>query len=643
MSQLFGTIQKIEDQVHEEFQRFRNDATFIHNESRVTELQKNVAKLCQILKEALSARDFHGWSTGNIASLEAKLHSATRIASIIRREQAEDRRARIIFFEAESAFKRRYRSAVVGNINHLEPASFFSDAKPRLVDHLSNLIREFRSLKADLTFHAYFTLSNGKRSMKHFRVPYRAFYKTTNVDEWYDQGIKTILDRIYDFNEMESGWALEEIIDIKSNIVKTNPIRGSSFIPTPDFIRKKSAVVNIRCKKNDCFACSIVAGLKPCIKKSSRQNERSSYPTWKHMLINFGDITFPVALEDIPEFERLNPKICVYVYQCDEEHEQVYLVYESENRRKKSSETRKTVRLLLLEKEGKMHYCTIRDPSRLLSSQINRHAHKTYLCDTCQHCFNSEEKLDRHSNDCAALNEQPIRLPEEDEKFLRFTEHYKKEPMPCIIYADLECLLQERNEIGEFSNDSDDEEDCKMSEQSVNNDFLMGECSEELKFNDCYDLEEFRLKKKTHMERAAFRKHFPYSLGYYYLHRYDENKSYYKRHRGRNCVKNFARDLERLARDIEEEIDNPAPLMMTAEDRKNYEATNICHFCDKEITDPLDKVIDHNHRGEGKYRGAAHTICNLHCVDPPVVVVVLHGVCGFRVCGFRVFLQVYYK
>ncbi|KAJ8681244.1 hypothetical protein QAD02_017031 [Eretmocerus hayati] len=175
MSQLFGTIQKIEDQVHEEFQRFRNDATFIHNESRVTEFQKNVAKLCQILKEALSARDFHGWSTGNIASLEAKLHSATRIGSIIRREQAEDRRARIIFFEAESAFKRSYRSAVVGNINHLEPASFFSDAKPPLVDHLSNLIREFRSLKADSTFHAYFTVL---ASLEYWQKEYEALQST---------------------------------------------------------------------------------------------------------------------------------------------------------------------------------------------------------------------------------------------------------------------------------------------------------------------------------------------------------------------------------------------------------------------------------------------------------------------------------
>ncbi|KAJ8666043.1 hypothetical protein QAD02_007705 [Eretmocerus hayati] len=212
-----------------------------------------------------------------------------------------------------------YRSTVVGNINHLEPESFFSDAKPYIIDHLKNLIQEFQSLKADLTFHAYFSLNNGKRSLKHFRIPYQSFLRTTSVEQWFDQGIKIILERMHDFNEMESGWALEEIVDIETNIVKTNPIRGSSFIPTPEFIRKKNAVVNIRCKRNDCFACSVVAALKPCIKRGSRQNERSSYPTWRHMLINFGDIAFPVSLEDISEFERLNPKICVYVYQCDEE------------------------------------------------------------------------------------------------------------------------------------------------------------------------------------------------------------------------------------------------------------------------------------------------------------------------------------
>ncbi|KAJ8671048.1 hypothetical protein QAD02_002307 [Eretmocerus hayati] len=571
MANLYGTIQVMEDQIREEYQRFRNDVTFLQDSARIGELEKNVAKLHNIVKEALSAEKFHGWSTGQKAFLETTLH----------------------------------------------------DAKLYIIDHLKNLIQEFKSLKADLTFHAYFSLNNGKRSLKHFRIPYQSFLRTTSVEQWFDQGIKIILERMHDFNEMESGWALEEIVDIKTNIVKTNPIRGSSFIPTPEFIRKKNAVVNIRCKRNDCFACSVVAALKPCIKRGSRQNERSSYPTWRHMLINFGDIAFPVSLEDIPEFERLNPKICVYVYQCDEEKEQVYLVYESENKKKKSPDLQKVVRLLLLEKDGKMHYCTIRDMSRLIYRQVGDHHGKKYLCDTCQQCFQSQEKLDRHSDNCAAINKEPVLLPSEDEKFLKFTEYHKKEPLPCILYLDLECFLQECGEKDHISSDSD--EDYDMNEQICTTDFMADECDEEHEHDEWYDLEEFRLEKKTHLERAAYRRHLPYSLGYYYLHRYDESKCYYKRHRGRYCIRNFARDLERLAQDIEHEIDNPVPIKMTEQDKKDYESTNICHFCEREIVDPSDKVADHNHRGEGAYRGVADRLCNLRCVDPPTVVIAIHN------------------
>ncbi|KAJ8666034.1 hypothetical protein QAD02_007696 [Eretmocerus hayati] len=520
MANLYGTIQVMEDQIREEYQRFRNGVTFLQDSARIGELEKNVAKLHNIVKEALSAKKFHGWSTGQKAFLETTLHGTRRIDSVIKSARAKDRRSRVIFFEAESAFEKRYRSTVVGNINHLEPESFFSDAKPYIIDHLKNLIQEFKSLKADLTFHAYFSLNNGKRSLKHFRMPYQSFLRTTSVEQWFDQGIKIILERMHDSNEMES-----------------------------EFIREKNAVVNIRCKRNDCFACSVVAALKPCIKRGSRQNERSSYPTWRHMLINFGDIAFPVSLEDIPEFERLNPKICVYVYQCDEEKEQVYLVYESENKKKKYRDSQKVVRLLLLEKDGKMHYCTIRDMSCLIYRQVGNHHGKKYLCDTCQQCFQSQEKLDRHSDDCAAINEEPVLLPSEDEKFLKFTEYHKEEPLPCILYLDLECFLQECGEKDHISSNSD--EDYDINEQTCTTYFMADECDEESEHDEWYDFEEFRLKKKTHLERAAYRRHLPYSLGYYHLHRYDESKCYYKRHRGRYCIRNFARDLERLAQDIE--------------------------------------------------------------------------------------------
>ncbi|KAJ8672242.1 hypothetical protein QAD02_003501 [Eretmocerus hayati] len=66
---------------------------------------------------------------------------------------------------------------------------------------------------------------------------------------------------------------------------------------------------------------------------------------------------------------------------------------------------------------------------------------------------------------------------------------------------------------------------------------------------------------------------------------------------------------------------------MTKQDKKDYESTNknIYHFCEREIVDPSDKVVDNNHRGEGAHRGVADRICNVRCVNPPTVVIAIHN------------------
>ncbi|KAJ8677604.1 hypothetical protein QAD02_013391 [Eretmocerus hayati] len=208
---------QLEDEVYEEFREFERDLTFVQDKKRTVKLQRRIARLCRIIRSALVAQALNKDSTGTIAVLETKLHSATRIAAIVRRRKAKNQKSRVIFFEAESASKKRYRTIVVESVNHLEPKPSLVDAKPFIVEYIRNLlrIRDFGSLKAELIFHANSLLKDGKRSMKNFRVPYHNFLRTTHVGEWYDKGIQSILDRFFDFDEMESGWALEEIIEIK--------------------------------------------------------------------------------------------------------------------------------------------------------------------------------------------------------------------------------------------------------------------------------------------------------------------------------------------------------------------------------------------------------------------------------------------
>ena len=101
-----------------------------------------------------------------------------------------------------------------------------------------------------------------------------------------------------------------------------------------------------------------------------------------------------------------------------------------------------------------------------------------------------------------------------------------------------------------------------------------------------------------------------------------ENKiDYYS---GEDCMKKFCIDLRQHATKIKKEI-----IPLTKKEEKNHNKQKVCHICKKELnTDDSDKkyhkVKDHCHY-TGKYRGAAHDICNLKYKIPKEIPVVFHN------------------
>ena len=68
---------------------------------------------------------------------------------------------------------------------------------------------------------------------------------------------------------------------------------------------------------------------------------------------------------------------------------------------------------------------------------------------------------------------------------------------------------------------------------------------------------------------------------------------------------------------------------LTDEEKKSYENQEICHtcqqeFCADEKNKKMQKVRDHCHY-TGKYRGAAHSNCNLNYQIPKEIPVVFHN------------------
>lgn len=84
----------------------------------------------------------------------------------------------------------------------------------------------------------------------------------TNLLDLYSEDITlVILMKMEDFQQNGSGWTLNEIISLTVNNNKQESFIGSSYMPLPNYILNKKAVLNIENMDNRCFMWCILAAL----------------------------------------------------------------------------------------------------------------------------------------------------------------------------------------------------------------------------------------------------------------------------------------------------------------------------------------------------------------------------------------------
>ncbi|CAD6210684.1 GSCOCG00010926001-RA-CDS, partial [Cotesia congregata] len=162
----------------------------------------------------------------------------------------------------------------------------------------------------------------------------------------------------------------------------------------PKSIKDKKAVVNIHNNDNLCFLWAVVAAFHPAPdwKNVSRV---TSYPHYSQVL-NYSGIKFPITLKDIPRFEKMNNlSINVYVQSDDTK-----MNIDDDNFENRVNNF-----------ERNFHFATIRDLSRLLSSQILQHNGRKFFCDRCLCHFQDLIVFNEHRRDCIQINKVKIELP----------------------------------------------------------------------------------------------------------------------------------------------------------------------------------------------------------------------------------------
>ena len=139
----------------------------------------------------------------------------------------------------------------------------------------------------------------------YFNTETYIYLESTDVQVILSQMIKEILGKICVFQINGSGWYFKEVSSLEIHIVDYKPIKGSSYIPLPDFIMKKKSIINIQNKDNKCFLWSILRYLHPIQTNEVRLTDIRKYGN----VLNFKGIDFPVKFKDIPKFENQNPDL----------------------------------------------------------------------------------------------------------------------------------------------------------------------------------------------------------------------------------------------------------------------------------------------------------------------------------------------
>lgn len=150
--------------------------------------------------------------------------------------------------DREAALQNRMITFAIVNGDYTNLDGFLEAARPLFVQKQQPILNAHRFIKAYAIFIGEFKREKPDENgiMQSIYRTIHIYTKTkklnleVNLSEWFNETvISTIKVRVEDSKISESGWTLSSLIELEIHNNKYDPIRGASYIETPDFIRKK--------------------------------------------------------------------------------------------------------------------------------------------------------------------------------------------------------------------------------------------------------------------------------------------------------------------------------------------------------------------------------------------------------------------
>ena len=483
--------------------------------------------------------------------------------------------------QIQKALKKSTKSFSVDIISNKDPLNQLVNTQKTINHHLTKellIIKGFKYIETlKITFEKQLedeiTIKNA-----YFNSRTKIIINKNEINEVLQKSRQEIMEAVNQWISEGSEWTINSVDSHYINLVKYNPLQGSSYIQLPNELRHSAkGLVNLKNKDNECFRWCHIRHLNPQGKDPQRIKKSDKEYIKK---LDYSGIEFPVTIKQINKIEISNSiKVNVFGY----EEKQPYPIYISDEKYEDHMD------LLLITKDENKHYVLIKDFNKFMYRQT-KHKERKHFCMHCLQCFSSEIVLNNHKENCIVVNgKQAINMPKKGENILKYTNHHKQQAIPFVIYADFEAITE------------------KVQRCQPNND-------------------------KSYTE--AYQKHKDCGYGYKVVCHYDDKYSKpLQIYRGENAVYKF---MEKMLEEVKHcknvmKKEFNMELRITKDDENKFQKAGECYICNEQYTDKDIRVRSYCSI-TGKYNGSAHKNCDMKLKLKPEEIkipVIFHNLRGY--------------
>ena len=477
--------------------------------------------------------------------------------------------------QTDKALKGFTKSYEINIKNNKDPLVQLQNTRKAVANHIENILISMKGLKFAETLRVTFEKETGheERVIKtaYFNSKPQTITNDTQIELALSLSKQQILNKIAVWVSEGSGWTVQSVDNHYLNVVKYEPMKGSSYIKLPTELRNSAkGLINMKNEDNECFRWCHIGFLNPQdkypqrIKKVDKQYIEN---------LDYSGIEFPVTTKQYNKIEKQNEiNINVFGYE-DKKPNPIYVSKEKYE---------DCMNMLLITENENKHYALITDFNKFMYNQT-KHKERKHFCMYCLQCFSSERVLTDHKENCIQVNgTQAIKMPTKNDNILKFNNFHKQLAVPFVIYADFEAITE------------------KIHGCQLNND-------------------------KSYTE--AYQRHTDCSFAYKVVCCYnDKYTKPIQLYRGEKAVYKFMEamleEVKYCKKVMKKEFNKP--LKMTKDDEEKFQKADGCHICEKQYNTTDARVRDHCHI-TGQYRGSAHQDCNLNFKLTEKIPVIFHN------------------